>query len=271
MKFFLRILFICAALLVVHAGMSSCTVKGASTSGDEVQENVGDPDDLDDGADPDPDDGDDEEEADDEDIGTSIGEFTWTYYWVEFESDYAGNKDGTIYFEDGSSVVARQEFVDKVKVEGTGYLDDGSATMINLGEDCVFDPDGKCFFVVNTDLYPYGVGAYDNPLQPWRTVAVDIAAHDDIEYDAVLYIAELDGAELPAIDAEVFDPADAGFLWDDSCGCYVHDGCVVVEDSGVSGLHLDFFALSEDAYWDIGAAIDWADPVHVYVDSPLCD
>ena len=284
-----------ALILVLFIGASGCKNIAATNPSDDTAEDGGNdnPDDdadqnvSDEGEDPpdsaggdDGDDGDGDGEDDDNDgdddadgegIGENIGSFDWTFYWVEYEADHVGAKNGTIYLEDGTAIPARQSFVDNVKVEGTGYLDDGADTMINLGESCPEDPDGKCFFIVDTDQFPHGVGAYDNPLHPWRTVATDVTAHIDVDYDVVLYIPDLDGVELPAIDAAIFDPSTANFTWDADCGCYLHDGCVVVEDSGVTGLHLDFFALTEDAYWDIGAGMNWVSPVDVYIDSPLCE
>ncbi|MBT3181276.1 MAG: hypothetical protein HN337_02070 [Deltaproteobacteria bacterium] len=271
--------FLAILILTISVGLSGCGNITATGSSDDATEDDGSGN-SDDGADQGISDvaGDDGEsspdsiaEGDDGGIGQHIGSFKWTFYWVEFEGDHAGVKDGTIYLEDGTAIPARQSFVDNVKVEGTGYLDDSDDTMINLDEWCPHDPDGKCFFLVDTDLFPYGVGAYDNPLHPWRTVATDVSAHIDVDYAITLYIPDLDGVELPATDLSIFDPSSAGFAWNADCGCYLHDGCVFVEDSGVSGLHLDFFALSEDAYWDIGDGMNWASPVDVYIDSPLCE
>lgn len=206
------------------------------------------------------------------DEGKSIGKFKWTFYWIIFEKDYPGDETGQICLQNGDKIDARPAFIKDVKIEGTGYLDDEDNTMINLGKSCECDPDKKCFFIVNKGMYPYGVGSNDNPLQPWRTVAAEEGAHPDVNFGDWLYIAELDGIELPAVDPAIisFDPAEMGFIWHDDCACYRHNGCVVVEDEGVTGLHLDFFSLTESAYKDIGDAMGWASPVNVYANSSLC-
>ena len=204
-----------------------------------------------------------------EDLGTDIGTFEWTYYWIVFDGDYSGGKTSTLYLEDGTELHVTDDFANRVKTEGTGYLDDAEKTLINLGEPCSHSSDGKCFSIVNKTQFPYGIGSYDNPLHPWRSIAADLSA-SGLSNGQKLYIPQLDGVEMPQVEDIVFDPSSEGFKWDDSCECYRHDGCVVVEDEGVTGMHLDFFALTKPAYHTIDLNMGEIESISVYANSPKC-
>lgn len=267
------VLAFCALLLA----FTSCGLTSQAPTEDACVENCPTDPGSDDGAEiPEPD----SPSADEESAlgkGDEIGLVRWTYYWIEFESSYTGEKDTVIYFSDKSTVLARSGFVSAVKIEGTGYLDDGKNTMINLDADCewIVGPDKDCFFVVDKNEKPYGAGSGDHALRPWRTIAADVGFNADFNYDTTFYIEELDGAKLPEVDPAVFDPATEGFEWDTDCGCYVHDGCVTIEDTGVHGVHFDFFALTRANYKSITnfvpeIKIDDHYFVHAYKNSPRC-
>jgi hypothetical protein len=206
--------------------------------------------------------------------GEYLGGFQWTYYYIAFEADYTGPKDGKIYLSDGTEIAVRQAFADDVAIEGTGVLDDGDDTMINLADPCDESvPADVCFATVDRARYPYGIGSDDNALEPWRTVAAEASAATGFSFGEKLYIEELDGVRLPDVEGGFFDPEEYGFTWDVEHACYTHDGCVTVGDTGagVTGRHLDFFSLKESYYIDIDAAMDEATSVHVYADSPKCE
>lgn len=179
--------------------------------------------------------------------GDSLGSFTWTYYWIVYEDDYDGPQDTPVYdISDGNVIAnARSDFVDAVSIEGTGYLLDGR--MINLYGSCAYA--SKCFFLVDMVEFPYGVGSNDNALVPFRSVSTD---PNVVSYGTKLYIPALVGIEMPG---------DSGFI---------HDGCVIAADTGVSGSHLDFFAEKRSYYEIIDSTMNEAESVEVYNNSPNC-
>jgi 3D (Asp-Asp-Asp) domain-containing protein len=184
------------------------------------------------------------------DPGTYLGAYKWTYYYITYESEFAGAQDTWLYDEDGIKLVlVRNAFAAKVSIEGTGYLLDGR--MINMTGSCSYGTYKKCFFLVDMDQFPFGVGSNDNPLHPYRSVAADMGV---LNYGQKLYVPALDGVEMPG---------EYGF---------VHDGCVIVEDVGgsVTGEHLDFFALSHANHDIIDAALGYVEEVDVYKDSEMC-
>lgn len=105
----------------------------------------------------------------------------------------------------------------KFKEEGTGILDNG--VMVNLGTK------NNRFEIVNTKKYPFGIGANDNILHPFTSVAVN-----DIPLNTLLYIRELDGFILP--------------------NNKTHNGCIKVDDTGYGfdKCHIDFFVLKYTNY-----------------------
>lgn len=196
---------------------------------------------------------------------TYLETFRWTYYWNVFERDYSDDDTLPLYNHRDGSVIAhaKRSFVEAVKIEGTGVLADG--TMVNLVDSC--SADDHCFFEVDTEKYPSGVGSQGNALHPWRSVAADQRV---LPFGARIYIEELDGLCLPPTDR--FDPEDEGFNWDEGCRGYRHDGCVVVDDVGgsIRDNHLDFFALTSSLFQKIGTRMNWAESVNVYLNSPKC-
>lgn len=191
--------------------------------------------------------------------------FKLTYYWNVFERDYLDDDTVPLYDHRDGSVIAyaKRPFVKDVETEGTGVLDDG--TMINLVGPC--SADDHCFFEVDKEKYPSGVGSQNNPLHPWRSVAADQRI---LPFGTKIYVRELDGLCLPPTDR--FDPEDEGFIWDEVCRGYKHDGCVVVDDVGgsIRDNHLDFFALTSSLFQMISAQMGWAESVNVYINSPKC-
>jgi 3D (Asp-Asp-Asp) domain-containing protein len=120
-------------------------------------------------------------------------------------------------------------------------------------------PGYKCFSLVDQTEAPYGHGSHDNPLRPFRSVAVDVTV---VPFWTKLYIPALVGMTMP--DENDLDPNSP----------FVHDGCVVAEDEGssITGKHLDFFVLTEtDDNNVIDVIMADLDEVDVYSDSPMCE
>ena len=193
------------------------------------------------------------------DRGTLIGSFIHTFYWMEFESDYTGARD-TELLDAGCDAVATvpKAFADRVCVEGSGRLEDGS--LLNLEGDCSCgyaceETDATvCFFREEEPDAAWGYGSADNALEPLRSLAVD---ESEIPHGTLLYIPEWDGVSVPE---------------SQGIGGFVHDGCFRADDIGygIDGRHYDFYAGTSEL-WD---ALEAVNPTNstttVYRDPPRC-
>jgi 3D (Asp-Asp-Asp) domain-containing protein len=112
-------------------------------------------------------------------------------------------------------------FAAQLALQGTGRLRDGR--MLNVAGKCTC-PRTPCFHVLPPHR-KWGMGGSGQPLEPFRTVAVD---PKKIKLGSLLYIPALDGVRMPGR-APV--------------GGFIHDGCVVAGDTGggIQGAQLDLF------------------------------
>ncbi|HUQ08217.1 MAG TPA: 3D domain-containing protein [Kofleriaceae bacterium] len=112
-------------------------------------------------------------------------------------------------------------FAAQLALQGTGRLRDGR--MLNVAGKCTC-PRTPCFHVLPPHR-KWGMGGSGQPLEPFRTVAVDPKR---IKLGSLLYIPVLDGVRMPGR-APV--------------GGFIHDGCVVAGDTGggIQGAQLDLF------------------------------
>jgi 3D (Asp-Asp-Asp) domain-containing protein len=180
--------------------------------------------------------------------GDFLGSYQLTYYMIAFEDDYSGEKDTNLYAANGSVVATTTNaFAEEVSMEGTGYLSDGS--LINEYSECGLGEFGICFVKISDPECEFGYGSEDNCLRPFRTVAADYSI---LSYGTKLYIPAFVGLTMPG---------ENGF---------VHDGCVTVEDTGVSGEHIDFFAEKMDYYETIDHALDEITEVEIFINSTKC-
>lgn len=183
------------------------------------------------------------------DNGESLGFYTLTYYLIVFEDDYTGEKDTDLYSSDGTVIATTTDaFAEAVSMEGTGYLSDGS--LINEYGECEFGEYGICFIKVTDPECDFGFGSEDNCLKPFRTVAADYSV---LPYGTKLYVPAFVGLTMPG---------ENGF---------VHDGCVTVEDTGVSGEHIDFFVEKEAYYETIDHALGEITEVEIFISSTKCE
>lgn len=145
-----------------------------------------------------------------------LGEFQVTYYWVEIEGDYESRPADTALLDDAGKELGRfpKEFVERIRVEGTGKLRDGR--VIN-----VTGKEGR-FAAVRC---PNGLGVGDYHLIPFRSVAVD--------------------PQVIPVGTELFIPAAVGAKLPDGT---VHDGRFWAQDEGgaIRGKHLDLFTGPRD-------------------------
>lgn len=159
-----------------------------------------------------------------------LGEFQLTYYWMASERKGASERDVQLYTKKCKPLVkVSKSFAARLAREGTGKLLDGRT--INVSGDCACDHK-PCFFAVGRGRR-WGVGVYERPLSPFRSVAVDPA---EVSIGTLLYIPELDGLTMPGRKP-----------W----GGFVHDGCVVADDTGgnVTGNQIDLFVAQKPHYY----------------------
>lgn len=138
-----------------------------------------------------------------------LGYFKTTFYWMAHEKDYPGPKEKALYDTNGKLIGHfSRSFVKKLYLEGTGKLNDGR----------VINYIGRSRFKI-IDA-PYGIGSRNNPLQPYRSLAVD---PKKIPIGTKIYIPEAKGMRLP--------------------DGTIHDGIFYAHDvgSGIDGNHIDVF------------------------------
>jgi 3D (Asp-Asp-Asp) domain-containing protein len=183
-------------------------------------------------------------------LGANLGSFQLTYYWVTAEDDFSGAKDTNLY-DDSCTVLAvvPSAFAHSIGIEGTGRLSDGRVLNVSGSCGCATSP---CYTVVDAQ-HPWGYGAQNNALVPFRSIAVDRTV---IPLGSHVYIAEFDGVTMPG---------------DPSYGQFVHDGCVSADDvgGGIIGKHVDFFAALEAHYRTLDGALG-LNSVTVYQGGQRC-
>jgi 3D (Asp-Asp-Asp) domain-containing protein len=145
-----------------------------------------------------------------------------------------------------------REFAYELKLQGTGKLRDGRFVTVWGRCSC---PSSPCFRVTEQQ---WGTGASGRPLQPFRSVGVDPKL---IKFGSLLHVPELEGRTMPGRQP-----------W----GGFVHDGCVVADDTGgaIKNYHLDLFVGRRA--WFLGMSSSpgrhsWARQVPVFDGSKICE
>jgi 3D (Asp-Asp-Asp) domain-containing protein len=185
------------------------------------------------------------------------------FYWLSLEADYAETVSNNVP-RGGACAIPPNRWVElytlegyffgrvperyacSLKLEGSGLMSDGR--VVNYTGSCKFGY-GTCFEQLDISDYPFGRGAGQRPLIPFKSVAVDPRV---IRLGEPLYIPEFDGMVLP----------------DGS----IHDGCVRADDTGggIKGRKMDFFVVT---YGNFRALLDgllgvtWITP---HVEAPRC-
>ncbi|MBZ0238242.1 MAG: hypothetical protein K8M05_38380 [Deltaproteobacteria bacterium] len=144
-------------------------------------------------------------------------------------------------------------FAAQLALQGTGRLRDGR--LLNVAGKCSC-PRRPCFHVLPKHR-KWGMGGSGQPLEPFRTVAVDPKR---VKLGSLLYIPALDGVRMPGR-APV--------------GGFIHDGCVVAGDTGggIQGSQLDLF-VARRAYVHAlarrGGSHGWLKKLDVFDGSTRC-
>ena len=186
------------------------------------------------------------------------------FYWLTLEADYEESAQANNVPRGGACALPANRSVElytlegyffgrvperyacSLKLEGSGLLRDGR--VVNYTGSCKFGY-GTCFEQLDTADYPFGRGAGQRPLVPFKSVAVDPRV---IRLGEPLYIPEFDGMMLP----------------DGS----IHDGCVRADDTGggIKGRKMDFFVVTYGNFrvlLDELLGVTWITP---YVEAPRC-
>ena len=217
-----------------------------------------------------------------DDTPKKLGLFTITFYYVANEDEVAASKkpakpaavnDNTetelasiapvdepqeekvsLYSKD-CTVIAEvsRAFASQLSIQGTGKLRDGRMLNVSGHCSCEFSP---CFHELVAQVW--GTAGSGRPLQPFRTVAVDPKV---IKLGSLLYVPLLEGRVMPG------RPPWGGF---------VHDGCVVADDTGggIKGEQLDLFVGKKGWFHGMaayGGSHAWARHVPVFDGAKLCE
>jgi 3D (Asp-Asp-Asp) domain-containing protein len=163
----------------------------------------------------------------------------------------------TLYESDHCQAIAdvSREFASQLAIQGTGKLHDGRVLNIWGACKCGHSP---CFRVTKNQWGSAGSG---RPLQPFRTVAVDPRV---VKLGTLLYVPLLEGRTMPG-----------RAPW----GGFVHDGCVVADDTGghIDGNRLDLFVGRKGYFIGLsgtgnnGGSHAWARHVPVFDGSTICE
>jgi 3D (Asp-Asp-Asp) domain-containing protein len=207
-----------------------------------------------------------------EDEPKPLGQFSITFYYVIGEDEIVSKRakaandndvelaatapadDLVTLFQKDCEPVAEvsSEFARQLELQGTGKLHDGRVLNISGKCKCDYTP---CFHVTDKQWGTAGTG---RPLQPFRTVAVDPKV---VKLGSLLYVPLLEGRTMPGRPP-----------W----GGYVHDGCVVADDTGggIDGHQLDLFVGRKGYYLGLsgsGGSHAWARHVPVFDGSKICE
>ncbi len=214
-----------------------------------------------------------------------LGQFTITFYYVVGEDEIAAkpvvvaandNRGDDSHDDTDAALVAitpdlvtlyaggaggracdpiaevSKEFASQLAIQGTGKLRDGRVLNIWGHCNCKHTP---CFKVTQT---AWGTAGTGRALQPFRTIAVDPRV---VKLGSLLYVPLLEGRTMPGRQP-----------W----GGYVHDGCVVADDTGghINGNRIDLF-VGRKAYFlglsGSGGRHAWARHVPVFDGSGICE
>jgi 3D (Asp-Asp-Asp) domain-containing protein len=195
-----------------------------------------------------------------------VDDLQWAlrFYWLTRESDYqedtgpnlpkAGlcaipsKKKVELYTKEGYFFARVQErFACSLKLEGSGLMMDDR--VVNYNGQCKYGY-GTCFEQLDIRKHPFGRGAGQRPLIPFKSVAVDPRV---IQIGEPLYIPEFDGLQLP----------------DGS----IHDGCVRADDTGggIKKRKMDFFVVTYSNFrylLDQLLNVTWITP---HIEAPRCE
>ena len=187
------------------------------------------------------------------------------FYWLALEGDYQDRENTSVPKSGRGAAVPLNTWVElytqegyyfgrvperfawALRLEGSGLMMDGR--VVNYKGPCKFGY-GTCFEQLDIGVHPFGRGAGQRPLIPFKSVAVDKSV---IPIGEPLYIPEFDGLQLP----------------DGS----IHDGCVRADDTGggIKKRKMDFFVVTYGNFrflLDQLLNVTWITP---HIEAPRCE
>ncbi len=197
------------------------------------------------------------------------------FYWLTREADYQDRQDPNVpkggacaipasrmseIFTPDNFFLGRvpEKFACSLALEGSGLMMDDRVVNYTgpckLGYVSAASKNRKlpatCFEQLDVKEFPFGRGAGQRPLIPFKSVAVDPRV---IAIGEPLYIPEFDGLQLP----------------DGS----IHDGCVRADDTGggIKKRKMDFFVVTYGNFrflLDQLLGVSWITP---HIESPRCE
>lgn len=174
--------------------------------------------------------------------------FRLSFYWLAYESEYAGLDYDTAIYTPQGFFIGRfpSAFVYELKLEGSGILLDGR--VLNYAGECNYGM-GTCFRTLDPKQDPLGAGVQGRRLQAFRSIAVDPRL---IPIGATVYIPELAGIHMP--------------------DGTIHDGCLRADDQGgaIKNAKIDFFVESYLNFKEIGDNLWWHLKATPILDEPRC-
>ncbi len=189
--------------------------------------------------------------------GPFVGQLWNTYYYLAVEDDFDGAKDTVLYDSQCQPLATvSAKYSDTVCIEGSGKLSNGD--LINYAKTCSCGrpcpTGGTICYEKLPPSFPWGAGAYNNPLVPLRSLAVD---KNQLALGGTLYLKQLDGVSIPAAGGV------AGF---------VHDGCFKADDVGgaIQGFHVDIFAGSAAMWQALEAILPTKSNIDAYQGGSRC-
>ncbi|HEY5949567.1 MAG TPA: 3D domain-containing protein [Kofleriaceae bacterium] len=164
--------------------------------------------------------------------GSLRGTYALTYYWVSTELDEPPAAATTTIYDKTCAPLAKvsAQFAAELANAGSGKLADDRMITVDGDCNCKRSP---CFRVSDE---PWGVGAGNRPLVPFRSLAVDRSL---IPIGTALWVEQLDGIDIPGTFPTL------------------HDGCVVADDIGgrITGERIDWFVARKPYYAELDQAL----------------
>jgi hypothetical protein len=164
--------------------------------------------------------------------GALRGTYALTYYWVSAEADEPAAAATTTIYDKTCAPLAKvsAQFASEMSTAGAGKLVDDRMLTVDGECNCKRSP---CFRVIDQ---PWGIGAGNRPLVPFRSLAVD---RNLIAIGTALWIEQLDGVDMPGTFPTV------------------HDGCVIADDIGgrITGERVDWFVARKPYYGELDSAL----------------